>query len=474
MKVLLIYPPMFNLVFPSLPETVEKDVGRRPPLGILYIASFLKNKTSHEVKILDTQVEKMSYFDIEKKVKDFGPDIVGISTMTYMLYDVILTAKIVKGINKNIHVCLGGPHTSIYPNETLRIPEVDSIVVGDGEIAFAELVESLSEGREIKTPGVFESGRDDNLRINSLDPAYYIKDLDQLPFPARSLTPYKKYFSAVSRRSIVTSIVTSRGCPYKCIFCQLPFNKLRMRSAKNVVDEMEKCCLMGINEIDIYDDTFNFSEQRVIAICDEIIKRKLKIGWSFRGRVDKVSKRMLERAKLAGCERIHYGVEAGSQKTLDILKKVITLEQIKTAFRLTKDVGISTLAYFMVGSPGEAREDIMNTIRFAEQLEPDLVTFSITTPWPGTEMYRMGLEQGVIKRDYWKEFVLNPKEIFIPPFWEENLKFKELVKIRNFALKKFYLRPKFIIKSLSRLTSFGELKRKCTAGFGLIRELIFS
>jgi radical SAM superfamily enzyme YgiQ (UPF0313 family) len=230
-----------------------------------------------------------------------------------------------------------------------------------------------------------------------------IGDLDSMPFPARDLVPYKKYTSLLATSSVVTTMFTSRGCPYKCSFCDRPHlgSVFRYRSAEDVVAEMEECIRMGIGEILIYDDTFTVNRQRVMDICNLILKKRLKFRWDIRARVNTVDFEMLKLLKKAGCERIHYGVESGNQGILNILKKGITLEQVRKAFRMTKKVGISTLGYFMIGSPSETRETIMQTINFAIEIGADFAHFTITTPFPGTELYRDALKKGLIKTEVW-------------------------------------------------------------------------
>jgi radical SAM superfamily enzyme YgiQ (UPF0313 family) len=354
----------------------------------------LEKYIQHKVEILDTQVEEIPYNRLKDIIDKKSPDLVGITAMTFTLIDVIKTAQIVKSIDRDIKVVLGGPHVHIYPNETIDIPDVDYLVLGEGEITFTELVENITDIDKLKEIKglVF---KDNGITVNTgIKP--FIDNLDELPFPARHLTPYRKYSSLLAKRSPITTMFTSRGCPYRCTFCDRPHlgKAFRARSAKNVVDEMEECVNMGIYEFLIYDDTFTIHRQRVIDICDEIIKRKLYIGWDIRARVDSVNEEMLRKLKKAGCERIHYGVEAGTEKILKVLNKGITLEQAMRAFEMTKKAGISTLAYFMIGSPTENREDVLQTIEFAKRLSADFVHITILTPFPATAIYRKGLEKG--------------------------------------------------------------------------------
>lgn len=299
---------------------------------------------------------------------------------------------------------------------------------------------------------VFKDGK----KVINTGRAEFNRDLDSLPFPARYLTPYQKYSSVLSKVQPITTMFTSRGCPYKCLFCNRPhLGKIfRARSPKNVVDEMEECQKMGIKEVLIYDDTFTVNRKRVLDICQEIKERKLEIDWDVRTRPDTVDEELLIDMKKAGCKRIHYGVEAGTQKILNVLRKGITLEKVEETFRLTKKIGLEVLAYFMIGSPTETKGDILQTIKFAKKLNPDFTHITITTPFPATDLYRLGLEQKVLPYDYWQEFAQNPRADFSPYLWEENLKKEELLQLLQYAYRSFYFRPKYILRKLSGLTSW--------------------
>ena len=473
MRILLIYPPNGNMITANVPlfdEAFDKgESGFYPPLGIMIVAAYVEQNTEHKIEILDTQVERMNYNDIEKEIKRRKPDVVGITAMTFTLIDVIMTAKVVKSIDENIKVVLGGPHVNIYPDETINIPEVDYLVLGEGEITFTELIQNMGNmGRLKQIKGLaFKEGD----KIVNTDQRTLIDNLDAIPFPARHLTPYKKYYSLLAKRSPVTTMITSRGCPYKCLFCDRPHlgKKFRARSANNVVDEMEECMSMGVNEFLIYDDTFTINRKRVINICDEILKRGLDIGWDIRARVDNVDAEMLKKLKEAGCERIHYGIESANPEILKVLRKGITVEQVIKAFKLTKKVGISTLAYFMIGSPRETRAQALETIEFAKKLNPDFIHFSVTTPFPATPLYYMGLEEGVFKKDYWQDFAKNPTNGFVPELWEENLSREEWIELLKYAYKSFYTRPTYIIKSLIGVRSIEELKRKAKGGLKVFK-----
>lgn len=469
MKILLINPPAFNTIESEVPEVVREERGFNPPLGILSIAGYLEKKSDIEVEILDTQVEELNLSQIKERIKVAKPDAVGITTMTFTLLDVLNVAKVVKEIDPEIKVILGGPHPHIFPEETIFFPEIDFLVIGEGEETTKELLENINQIQKLKlVKGIVFKEGEETIKTEERP---LIMNLDELPFPARHLVPYKKYTSVLSTKDIVTTAFTSRGCPYKCLFCDRPHlgKFFRARSAKNVADELELCQKMGIGEALIYDDTFTIDRQRVINICNEILQREIKIGWDIRARVNTVDEEVLKKLKEAGCLRIHYGIEAGTEKILKVLRKGITLEIAERAIKMTKKVGIQTLAYFMIGSPTETKEDIEQTIAFAKKIDPDFVHITILTPFPATDVYRLGLERKIFPSDYWREFAKKPDSSFSPLYWEENLTKDELKAYLKKAYQSFYFRPKYLIKKLSELKSWPEFKRKAQAGLSILK-----
>jgi radical SAM superfamily enzyme YgiQ (UPF0313 family) len=268
----------------------------------------------------------------------------------------------------------------------------------------------------------------------------------------------------------VTTIFTSRGCPFRCRFCDRPHlgKSFRARSAANVVDEIQACVDLGIGEFLVYDDTFTVNRRRVIEICDEIVRRGLDIGFDIRARVDTITDQMLGRLKAAGCQGIHYGVEAGSPPILANLDKDITLEQVRGAFELTRRHRIPILAYFMIGNPGETLAEIEESFRLARELKPDYVHMTVLTPFPGTAIYTEALERGIIERDVWRDFARRPDPSFQAPHWGEHFTRDELNDLLVRGYKRFYLRPRYILKRILNVRSFAELRRKARAGMGVL------
>jgi len=478
MKILLIQPPSTKVLDTSLPEILIEKEDPMPPLGLMYLASYLEKNTNHDVKILDCRIENINYEELKEKI--MKPDIVGITTMTFTILDVIKTIKIIKEIDSKIKIVLGGPHVHIYPEETIKIRGVDYCVLGEGEAPFKDLLDNINPVRDRISNGVNDIEKLYNIKgivfkdkdkIVNTGVREIIQDLDSLPFPARHLIPNKKYGSVLAKRFPITTMFTSRGCPYKCLFCDRPHlgKNFRYRSAKNVADEMQECEKMGIEEIFIYDDTFGADRQRVLDICDEIIKREIKMAWDIRTRVNTVDKEILGALKRAGCQRIHYGVEAGTQKILDVLRKGITLEMVEKAFKLTKKAGIEALAYFMIGSPTETKKDIFQTIKFMKKIDPDYAHITISTPYPATDLYKMGLEQKVLPYDYWKEFAENPVSDFKPCLWEKELPKKELFSLLRKAYRSFYFRPLYIFKKTLQVKSRRELLTKAKTAFNMLK-----
>jgi len=465
MKILLINPPAKKLIKTFAPDELTEEMGLYPPMGLLYIAAYAKrvHGSRFEFKVLDTQVNRMTYEDIGQALAENEADVVGISCMTFLLSDALEVCRLAKEINPRTHVIIGGTHPTIYPLEMLSQPFVDSVVFGEGEITFAEFLDALSQNKslsEIKGLGYKENGEPILNPIRK-----FISDLDSLPFPDRSLVPQDKYYNLLGKgKEIMTGLLTSRGCPHNCTFCTKKDGRVcRMRSSENVIQEIEECVSRGITDFDIIDDTFTVNRKRLLEIVDQIIKKRMKITMDLRARVDQVDQEMLDRLAQAGCNRIRFGVESGNPAVLKNLKKGITLDQVRKAFRMTKKSGIMSFAYFMLGSPGEGEKEIGESIKLAKEIDPDFVQFLVTTPFPATELYGEGLEKGILKGDYWREFSSHPDEDFIPQWWTEKFTHDELEKLQKKAHISFYCRPKYIWNQLRKVKSFKEFYRKAKA-----------
>lgn len=467
-RALLIQPPNIGGIKSLLSHMGEEGegIGFKPPLGLLYIATFLKEETPHQVQVLDAQAEKLKFKECIRRVQAYSPDVVGISVWTDWWYSAFRLGRLIKDSIPNVHLCYGGPHVSIYPEETLSIDHVDSIVAGDGEVPFKYLCNMLTNqvidngfpGLHFKEFGVKKDERC----------FFILKYLDDLPIPDRLLLPLNCYTSVIGKSNFITTMITSRGCPYRCIFCKVNYQKALSRSPQSVIEEFRKIQSLGIKEVEVYDDTFTWSKERVRSICQGLIEQQINITWAVRDRASLADFDLLDMMKKAGCRRIHYGIESGVDRIIELMKKNITIEQARKAVRLAKENEFTVLAYFMMGNKGETVDDVKKTIDFALELDADYAEFSITIPYPGTKIYTEALNNGIISHDYWKGFALRPTENFqIPEVYEENITLSELIDLRNEAVRRYYFRPKYIIREVSKIRQWSEFLRKAKVGLRL-------
>lgn len=472
MRVLLINPPNQNAIpeYPLENFLGVEDYGSFPPLGLLYIAAYMEKHTSNKIFVYDCVAEKSNHADLKSVIIQKNPDLVGITTFTLSLIDIVKVVQTIKKISKSTHVCLGGHHAGSFPEESLNIEGVDSIIVGEGEITFTELAKTLENGKNINSiEGVCtkenyvktKTTKDKRFLMSASVPFAYINDLNSLPFPARKFIKHINYSSTVGVSGNLATMISSRGCPYKCTFCDVPVKTYRTRSPGNIIEEMFKCIELGYTEIHFYDDLFNITPKKVIEFSDELANKKINIPWSFRGRVNSANHDMLKAAKDNGCYQIHFGVETGTDEGLRLLKKNTSTDQIHQAFKLCKKLKIKTVADFMIGLPFEKDiNDLKTNIDFLLSLEPDYAQFSILTLVPFTQLYDDAIKKGLIKRDKWNNFVRSYNPDFRPDHWYEYFSPEDLRRLHKWAYKKFYFRPSYIIRSIKDVSSFYELKTK--------------
>jgi len=447
------------------------EPNTNPPLG--YLAAFL-TKNNYDVEILDPTFEGRD--DALKRLAKIDFDVLGISAYTMNFSLGLEFARYAKSQNKNCRILFGGVHPSILYDEVIREEVVDFVAVGEGEETSLELMKALEQDLPLENVDGLVFKRGGRPIVNP--PRKLITDLDRLPFPARDLLPMKHYLKASFGRSAwavrqpATSIVTSRGCPFHCTYCSshLIFGrKTRYRSVSNIVDEIES--LIGdyqIQGLSIVDDTFIISKKQIYEFTEEMKRRKIRIEFICNGRVDIIDKDILKVLKDIGCVGIAFGVESGSQDILDkVLKKGITLEQVRNAFRLAYEVGIPTDAYFMIGIPGEAERDIRETIRFSKTLKASAANFAMTIPMPKTELFGIALEKGEISATSWNDFDYTGKPIFKSKLMDE----KRLVKLRKKAILSFYFSFGYLLNQILSIRSVSDLKKKIK-GFIMLLKII--
>ncbi|MFC1727642.1 B12-binding domain-containing radical SAM protein [Patescibacteria group bacterium] len=473
MKVLLIYPPV----------TVyqEAHIDPHPPLGLAYLAAYLR-ENNVEVKILDAlalgiknrkKVGKktrvgMSAGEIKKYLRDFKPDLVGVGVMfTPYAKDAHEVAGLVKSVNPKTMVVFGGAHVSIDPKLVLKDKNVDVAVKGEGEITLLGLVQALQKKRKLtRLTGIaYCQGR----KIIQNPPSPFIKNLDELPFPARDLLPldvYDDLDEPFAMRHPLTAMVTSRGCPGRCVYCAIHSiwgHTWRGRSAKKVVDEIEHLINdFGIKEIHFQDDSMSINKARMNKICDEIIKRKLDIKWTTPNGIAHwtLDKKLIKKMKRAGCYRLTFGIESGNPEMRKWLGKPHSLEQAKQLTQYANKIGLWTIATNILGFPYETKQQIEDTINFAINSDVDFALFYRLAPRWGTPVYEVFKKEGLLPKDetaIYGEGSACDTKVFTK---------EELVKIRNEAHQRFlkyrlrsFINPARLIRKINSWEDFCYLSR---------------
>jgi anaerobic magnesium-protoporphyrin IX monomethyl ester cyclase len=459
-----------------------EDFGLFPPLGLLYIlAALRRDLPEHDTFFLDCIAEKVGHNELAQRVAAIGPDLVGITSFTISLYDVCMAARNIRAVLPGAHLCLGGHHPIAFPFAAARLPEFDSIIVGEGEEAFPALARAMVAKTDFTgIRGVYTAESillhegqllsDNRFLTRQMPPPAYIENLDSLAAPDRSVISHLNYRSIVGASNRLATMISSRGCPCSCTFCDVPYKKYRQRSIIHIADEIRTCLDNGYDEVHFYDDLFNSTPDRVIAFSDEMMRRGYHFKWDFRGRVNSVTFESLVRAKSAGCRMISFGVETGSDEGLRLLKKNCTIAQIRQVFQWCRSLGILTIADFMIGFPFEkSAARVQRNVDFMLEIDPDYAQVSILSLFPHTELFADAARQGLIRPERWEEFALTPRPDFNLDHWEEWLKMSELLRLQKEAYRRFYLRPRYIWRSLLATTSRHEFASKLQGALKLFR-----
>lgn len=435
-----------KVLFVNPPQTASKYKFMgviAPPLGIAYMAGVLQ-ENHIDVEILDASAEDMDFKDVEKELLKRKPDLVALTALTPTIGRALETAQVVKETLPDSIVVMGGYHPTFNFIETLEDENVDIVIRGEGEYIMLNLVQALenqSSLHDVKEI-VFEDKNSKEIVVNPEAPL--IQDLDELPFPALNLLPMKKY-RLLDMDTHMTTMITTRGCPMQCSFCSsaaMHGKKIRERSVENIVDEIEYLKTnYDIDTIAFMDDTFTLKKRKVMAICDEILKRNIEIMWGCTSRVDTLDEKLLKKMKEAGCITIFIGVESADQQQLDNMCKNTTIAKIENAFKIAHKLKIRTIASVALGMPGDTKEIMNKTVKFVHKLKPNYAIYSLATPYPGTRFYKEAFEKNLIKIKDWSKYTL------ITPILETiDCSLNDMRKIQAKAFMKFYLRPHYIIR----------------------------
>ena len=424
------------------------------PISLPMIAGALEAE-EHEVKLLDCIAQDVDIEGLKGEIKVFGPALVLFNMSTATSDSDVKVIDQMREVSQ-VHFTVIGNHATSLPEEILRASSLDSVIRREPELTAQDLVDAVQNQRDLlKVLGISFKNEEGAIVHNEDRP--FNENLDDLPFAARHLLDNAKYTLPVINEPY-TLIITSRGCPHSCIYCtayQYYGKKLRLRSAVNVVDEMQECLEKhNLRNFTMWSDTFNQNKKFVMEVCAEIKKRGMekKIRWMSNSRVDHMDAEVLKEMRSANCIGVSYGVESGVEEILKNMKKGATAEQARTAVRLTKEAGIEVLTHIIFGLPGETLETINETIKYVKELDPDYAQFYCAIPFPKTELEAMGKKNGWITTEDYAKYELNQPILNLP-----GLSVEELQKARTRAYKEFYLRPGYIFKRLRKIRGLKDL-----------------
>lgn len=442
MKVLLIYPKREDDLFEDI---------RIPPLGIAYLAAVLR-EAGHQAALIDANVEANAFHAIRARLEAFRPDVVGISVVSELYRTSLKIAAMAKEALPGVTVIMGGSHPTVFPGSVAAEGDVDYVVRGEGEDTIVELVAALESGGSVR--GIRGIAYKDGDRI-AVEPARpLVRDLDRLPFPAYDLLPVGRYAPPQASRLPFMGMITSRGCAYRCTFCDARVvmgGTYRSHSPERTLAEVDSLVrTFGIREIMFKDSEFVQDRDRTERLCDLLAAARLPVSWTCNGRIGRTDLALMRRMKAGGCTLIMFGVESGSQTVLDRLRKGFTVAEARRTFREAREAGLMTSANFLIGNPGETAEDVRATIRLAREIGADFAYFDYLFPYPGTELHRTAVDEGWIPEDFDPAAV----QVFRCPMNATLMDAAELPRHLRKAYRSFYFRPRFVLGRLLTLNPF--------------------
>ncbi len=466
-KTLLIYPPtgLYDR-YDRCQSPVEGEAVKviRAPLDLAYMGATLE-QIGIRCLVKDYPAENGNWDNLREDIKTFDPDILIISIVTPTLVKDMQACAIAKTINPDLLTIAKGAYFSDRGRQVLEnYKELDIVIRGEYEFAVQEIA------KNIPLSSILGITYRENGKLFDTPDRPLLEDLDKLPFPARHLIRNELYLMPGTKEPMAT-ILTGKGCPFECIYCLAPIvsgRKLHLRNPKRIVDELQECVeTHKIKTFWFRSDTFTMRKGWVIELCEDIIKRNLKIKWAANSRVDTIDLECLEWMKKAGCFVVGYGIESGNQDILDKMKKRITLEQARRVVELTKKAGLEVFAFFIVGLPWENKKEIYDTIKLAKELDADLYNFSVAYPFPGTELYRISKNLNILEEEN-----LFGAHYAKPALGTIFLTKEEVKTLANKAYVSTLLRPKYLVKKFFRLRSPVVIGRYMNAGYHLFRTLL--
>ncbi len=458
-KVYLLYPPI------SKEERYSSEIGSaggtQIPLGIYYVAAYLR-ENGFEIMLSDAEAENLQVEDILKQIHDFNPRYVGISSTTVAFHRALETANGVKDLYPDKIIILGGPHITSNVEHAMSFNVFDYGVIREGEITMVKLLETLiSEAPLDNINGIAYRSKSDELKVA---PAReYIHNLDTLPFPAYDLIRNIDNYAPPPcnyKTLPVINIITSRGCPYQCTFCDKNSfgNGYRQRSPENMVKEIKYLRdTFSVREIAFVDDTFLLNKERIYRLFELLDRENIKFHWTCMSFINNIDIELLKYIKDKGCWHISFGIESGDREILKTIRKNITLEKCERVISWCRQLKIKTKGFFILGHPGETRETIERTIDFASKLKLDDIVVTINTPIPGTQQYAEATKYGTLDETDWSQY-----NYWRPVFLPFGMTRELLLEKHREIYRRFYLRPRILIRYLLSIFSRGGCKRLFT------------
>jgi anaerobic magnesium-protoporphyrin IX monomethyl ester cyclase len=440
MRVLLVYPPISKIE--RYCSAIGNAGGNQTPLGVFYLAAYLRQH-GHQVEVIDGEANNLDAKDIVARAAEFQPGLVGISSTTVAFHRGLEVAEAIKACRPELPIVLGGPHASSNARHAMSFPAFDFAVLGEGEATLEELAETLTAGGDFSAVQGLVFRQAGQLVINPSRPP--LVDLDSLPFPAYDLIPNLAAYAPPPcnyKKRPVANVITSRGCPNSCTFCDRSvFGKhLRQRSAANIAAEIEKLHrTYGVREIAFVDDTFTIRPQRMRELFILLAEKGISFPWTCMSRINTVDRDTLQFMRASGCWHVSFGIESGNEDILRRIKKNISLDQIRRVVAWCGELGIRTKGFFMIGHPGETRETIEQTIQFGLDLPLDDVVVTINTPIPGSQQYAEAEQYGTLDATDWSKF-----NCWSPVFVPRGLTRELLLEKHAEFYRRFYLRPRIL------------------------------
>ncbi|HRS54073.1 MAG TPA: radical SAM protein [Bacteroidales bacterium] len=455
-RIYLLYPPISK--FERYSSAIGSAGGEQIPLGVYYLSSYLK-KNGFDVKVTDAEAQKLRVIDIINEIKLFAPSYIGISSTTVAFHRALEVAREIKAVFPNIKLILGGPHISSNYKHAMSFKEFDYGVIKEGEYTIVELLEALANGRNLEEVKgiVYRNEQGDVIMTASRE---YIQNLDLLPFPdydqisdIRLYTPPPSNYRSLP----VINMITSRGCPNQCTFCDNNIfgKKYRQRSAENIFEEIKYLRKKyKVQEIAFVDDTFLIDKRRIYRLFGLLDKENISIHWSCSSRINNTDYDFLKFLKSKGCWYIAFGIESGDEDVLKVIKKNISLDAAHQVIGWCKELKIKTKGFFIIGHPTETIETINKTIQVACKLPLDDIVVTINTPIPGTQQYAEISKYGTIDETNWAEF-----NYWRPVFVPYGLTKEILLKKHKEIYRRFYLRPRIILRYFTSFFTKGGFRR---------------